>query len=227
MPAVVIGHQRDRDVADLRFPGQLWLPAGWSFRSRPCPSCGRALDSALVEKAGTFHANVGASLFGRDAGLAGTRGGPVRADPGRRDLRRQCAPPGRRRKRSKSGPGSGPETGPAKRCPAGAMFLLQRSDGADRQDALDAQQLHRINVGAKIELRRHDRCPRPWRARKATLLPERDPRIRSSEGDAEGSIDLYFASRSVKPGMSYNPLPPMIPIFDLFHRFWPLDPLSH
>ena len=34
------------------------------------------------------------------------------------------------------------------------MFFLQRSDGAERKDAIDAQRFKSVDVGAEIQLRR-------------------------------------------------------------------------
>src|SRR5450432_864769 len=55
------------------------------------------------------------------------------------------------------------------------------------------------------------RCPRPWRARKATRFPSRVPTTNASLGSPKGV--LTRSSRVlVRPGMEYRPLPPTMPI---------------
>ena len=45
------------------------------------------------------------------------------------------------------------------------VFFLQRSDGAQRQDAIDAQQFEPVNIGAKVQLR--------WRMAMAASVPRK------------------------------------------------------
>src|SRR5208337_791879 len=53
--------------------------------------------------------------------------------------------------------------------------------------------------------------PRAWRARKATLRPSSVPRMYASEGSPKG-VCCSTSCASVKPGMWYRPLPPIMPI---------------
>src|SRR6266571_6893479 len=55
------------------------------------------------------------------------------------------------------------------------------------------------------------RWPPPCRARNATRLPRSVPSRYGAEGSPNGVVTLT-SSRSVTPGMSYRPDPPMIPI---------------
>ena len=41
------------------------------------------------------------------------------------------------------------------------VFFLQRAHGAERENALHAQRLHAVNIGAEIQLRRRDPVPPP------------------------------------------------------------------
>src|SRR5258708_1438424 len=54
-------------------------------------------------------------------------------------------------------------------------------------------------------------CPRAWRARNATLRPSRVPRTYASEGSPNG-VCCSTSCASLKPGMWYRPLPPIMPI---------------
>src|SRR3981081_3435832 len=54
-------------------------------------------------------------------------------------------------------------------------------------------------------------CPRAWRARNATLRPSRVPRTYASEGSPNG-VCCCTSCASLKPGMWYRPLPPIMPI---------------
>src|ERR1044071_3624010 len=55
------------------------------------------------------------------------------------------------------------------------------------------------------------RCPRPCRARNATLRPSRAPSTYASEGSPNG-VCTVTSRTSVSPGMEYRPLPPIMPI---------------
>src|ERR1700674_5648067 len=54
-------------------------------------------------------------------------------------------------------------------------------------------------------------CPRAWRARNATLRPSSVPRTYASEGSPNG-VCCCTSCASLKPGMWYRPLPPIMPI---------------
>src|ERR1700690_547109 len=54
-------------------------------------------------------------------------------------------------------------------------------------------------------------CPRACRARNATLRPSSVPRMYASEGSPNG-VCCRTSLTSLKPGMWYKPLPPMMPI---------------
>src|ERR1700737_3280057 len=55
------------------------------------------------------------------------------------------------------------------------------------------------------------RCPRPCRARKATLRPSSVPSTKASEGAPNGVFN-FTSFTLLSPGIEYSPLPPMIPI---------------
>ena len=56
------------------------------------------------------------------------------------------------------------------------VVLLEAADRTGREDELDAQQLEAEDIGAEVQLARHEyRWPAPWRARKATRLPRSVP----------------------------------------------------
>src|SRR5215510_9012605 len=55
------------------------------------------------------------------------------------------------------------------------------------------------------------RWPRLCRARNATLRSSRSPRTYESEGSPKGVLILSSLT-SLKPGMEYSPLPPIMPI---------------
>src|SRR6202046_1513583 len=55
------------------------------------------------------------------------------------------------------------------------------------------------------------RCPRAWRARKATLRPSSTPQTYASEGAPNG-VFTRTSFTLVSPGIEYRPLPPIIPI---------------
>src|ERR1700675_4797185 len=62
------------------------------------------------------------------------------------------------------------------------------------------------------------RWPRPWRARKATSFPANFPTTYGSEGLPHG-VSMVNSCCTSKPGIEYNPLPPIIPI-DGFIPIW-------
>src|SRR5215472_148966 len=55
------------------------------------------------------------------------------------------------------------------------------------------------------------RCPRPCRARNATLFPSRVPSTIASDGSPNGVL-TRISRASVSPLIEYSPLPPMIPM---------------
>ena len=55
------------------------------------------------------------------------------------------------------------------------VLLLQAADGARRHDALDAEHLEAVDVGAEIQFRRENAMPAPWRGRNATSFPRSVP----------------------------------------------------
>src|SRR6202521_5818939 len=55
------------------------------------------------------------------------------------------------------------------------------------------------------------RCPRAWRAKKATLRPSSTPQTYASEGAPNG-VFTRTSFTLVSPGIEYRPLPPIIPI---------------
>src|SRR3984885_6196976 len=55
------------------------------------------------------------------------------------------------------------------------------------------------------------RCPRAWRAKKATLRPSSTPQTYASEGAPNG-VFTRTSFPLVSPGIEYRPLPPIIPI---------------
>ncbi len=50
------------------------------------------------------------------------------------------------------------------------MFFLERTDGAERKNALDAQHLHAVNVGAEVQLRWGEAMPAAVARQKRDLL---------------------------------------------------------
>jgi hypothetical protein len=57
------------------------------------------------------------------------------------------------------------------------VLFLERAHGRKREDALYAELLEAVDVGAKVQLSLGEtRWPRPWRERKATRRPSRVPR---------------------------------------------------
>ena len=50
------------------------------------------------------------------------------------------------------------------------VFLLQRSDGGRRTDAFDAEQFHRVDIGAKRKLRRRETMAPPMTRQKRDAL---------------------------------------------------------
>src|SRR5712692_8752542 len=55
------------------------------------------------------------------------------------------------------------------------------------------------------------RCPRPWRARKATRFPSSVPMTNASDGSPNGAF-MRPSRASASPGVVSKPLPPIIPI---------------
>ena len=91
------------------------------------------------------------------------------------------------------------------------VLLLQAADRARREDVLDAERLEAEDVGAEVQLRRHQPMPDAVPREKGdALAAQRADDVRRGRL-AERRRDRR-SSRSVSSAMSYRPLPPMMPI---------------
>ena len=94
------------------------------------------------------------------------------------------------------------------------VLLLQAADRAGREDALDAELLEAVDVGAEVQLGRHHAVAGAVTRQERHALAAQRRRARSgAEGSPNGVVDRHISSRSVSPAMSYRPLPPMMPIW--------------
>ena len=51
------------------------------------------------------------------------------------------------------------------------VLFLERADGRNRQNPLDAQLLHSVDIGAEVQLRRQDAMPAPMPRKKRDATP--------------------------------------------------------
>ena len=92
------------------------------------------------------------------------------------------------------------------------VVLAQAADRARREDPLDAEHLEAVDVGAEVQLRRQQPVP----ARRAAPETRRagraaSPRTYGADGSPNG-VATVRSSRSVSSAMSYRPEPPMMPM---------------
>ena len=173
VPAIIVRDHRDGGVADLGLPSQLGFlqvrhaddvhaPAPIQVRLR------------LGRERGALHAQVRAAEIRLHAALdAGVVEQPadVRTNRiGEADMRHQAFAEERGHT-----PARAVDELIGDHEIARLMLFLQDADGAEREDPFDAQFLESINVGAEVQLGGLMRWPRPWRARKATVLPSSSP----------------------------------------------------
>jgi hypothetical protein len=147
-----------------------------------------------------FHADVGAAAMAftptrsQASPACATRvraGGLVETD-----VRHHC----RRRRTWRRARACGRRTGPGSEIERRKIFA-QRAHRADRDDALDAEHLHRADIGAIIDFAgRDERWPRPCRARNATRWPSSVPITMASEGSPNG-VFTRTSRVCVRPGM--------------------------
>ena len=75
----------------------------------------------------------------------------------------------------------------------GLVLLFERADSRDRKNALDAQRLHRIDVGAEVQLRGQDAVAPPVSRQKSHLAPLQFAQHKSVRRLAKGRIHALFA----------------------------------
>ena len=113
-------------------------------------------DSASVENAGPFHAQIRAAVLCVDAGLRGRRRSAtlreLRADGMREADVRDQAFAEERRDASARAVDELIRNHEVERL----VFFLERADRAERENAFHAQRFHSVDVGAEIQLRRRD-----------------------------------------------------------------------
>ena len=157
MPTVVVGHERESGVADLRFSGELGF---LQVRHADDVHAPLPIESRLGERGElrTFHVHVGPSaVHGGANGLrAVTRDlCEVAADRMREpDVRNQAAAEER----------ADAAIGPIEELIGhedieGTVLFLQAANGTCGQDALDAKHLEAVDVRAKVQLGRRDAVP--------------------------------------------------------------------
>ncbi len=75
------------------------------------------------------------------------------------------------------------------------MFFLQRSDGAERQNAVDAQRFESVNIGAKVQLRRRMTMAAAVPRKKCDLFACELPHDVGIRRHAPRSFDHHFFVR--------------------------------
>ncbi len=80
------------------------------------------------------------------------------------------------------------------------VLFLQRANGRDRDNSLDAEFLERINVGAKVQLGRQNAVPASMPRQKGNLRPSNSPRTNASDGSPNG-VSTRCSRTSVNPGI--------------------------
>ena len=82
----------------------------------------------------------------------------------------------------------------------GLVLFLERSDGRDREDALDAQLLEGVNVGAEVQLRGKDAMAAPMPRKKSHLAALQLAQNKGLEGSPKG-VSTCSSRTLVNPGM--------------------------
>ena len=169
-------------------------------------------DSASVENAGPFHAQVGPAQLRIHSRLHAPRRARLRASCGQigmreADMRDQAFAEKRRH--------------PAARAVdkligdheiERLVLFLERPHRAQRKNPLHAQRLESVNVRAEIQLRRRNAMALARAA--PETRPPCPPAVRRRKGP-RARPTAFRSSRSwcaSNPGIEYNPLPPMIPM---------------
>ena len=158
MPAIVVRHHGDRDVADLGLARQLGLLQVGHADHVHAPASVQ-FDSALRRKRRPFHAEVRAARASTSTPVGAqawpTTSASCRADRiGEADVRHQAFAEkgGRAAARAVEKLVGDHEI-------ERPVLLLERADRAERNDPLHAQLFDAVDVGAEVHLRRRDAMP--------------------------------------------------------------------
>src|SRR5882762_3392213 len=149
VPAIVICNHGDGGVADLRFARELRFGGvGHPYHVELHGSV--EMRFGKRRKLRAFHVDVGSLAVNRDSrgdARVGEHGGKLcTCGLVERHMRDQSVAKERR-----NAPLGAVEKLVRNKKLAGAQIFLQRADGADGNDALNAEELHRVNVGSEIE----------------------------------------------------------------------------
>jgi hypothetical protein len=80
------------------------------------------------------------------------------------------------------------------------MLFLERADRAERNNALDAQRFHGVDVGAEVQLRGRDAMPAPVPRQKRHLAPGQRSHHELSDGAPNG-VSIAASRSAAKPGI--------------------------
>ena len=84
---------------------------------------------------------------------------------------------------------------------SGAYSSLSEPDGRDREQELDAERLHREDVGLEVELVRQDAVPAPVARQERDRAALELAQHQAVRGLAERRVDRDLARRRVKPSI--------------------------
>ena len=191
MPAIVIGDHGDGGVAEFGFAGEL------GFGDVGHADDGKFHGAMIVGfgergELRAFHADVGSLFVDRNfLGAAGfaenggelRAGGLVEGDVGDDAIAEE---------------GGFATLGAVEELIGneeftGAQIFLEGADGADRDDALDAEKLHGVDIGAEIEFGGENAMAATVTGKKGDALPFQGADDEGVGGIAEGSLDANFA----------------------------------
>ena len=202
MPAIVIRHHRHGHVADLGLAREFGLLQIGHADHVHAPASVH-VGFGLGRKGRALHAKVGAAVLGGDADRvagAGHHFGELGTDRiGEADVGYQAFS----EERGDAAAGAIEELVGDDEIQR-PVLLLERAHGAERNDALHAQQLHAVNVGPEIQLRGQQAV-----ASAMTGEERHVPALQRAEhvvvrGPAEGRLDVRFFLR-FKPGHGVKP----------------------
>ena len=177
---VVVGDQRDVDVADLELAGEVRL-GYWVMLMTSQPASWNHLDSARVEKRGPWTVTTVPPLVGLHSLLRGPprwRAGGTRGSRGRRT---RCESSGGRRRRCPSARGAIDELIADDEVPGLTSFLRDPAAQGPMMRVTPAPSSP--TVGPVVDHVRGQACARvPWRGKKAAVRPPMVPTDKGAEG---------------------------------------------
>ncbi len=186
-PAVVVGDHGEGGVADLGLAGELGLLQVGHADDVGAPAAVEVGLGAGGELR-AFHADVGASALADDADLGAGLGEDVGDDGADGVAERDVADDAFAEEGGGAGEGTVDELVGDDEV-GGLVLFLQAADGADREDARDAEGLHRVDVGLEVQLRGKDAVALAVAGEEGDLAAFERAQGEDLAGCAEGGFD--------------------------------------